>query len=137
VDDGERTLDGLPENVETEKRGRETKRVARPEQVDVRVGLDVGTEEHYAEVLDDRGERIFARSLVNDQADLEALLNRAAEHGTPGFVIDQPGSIAQRALAVARSRGMPVGVRARAGHAPGRRAFGSKGTSVDRRILGS
>jgi hypothetical protein len=28
------------------------------------VGLDVGKEEHFAEVLDDDGERIFARSVV-------------------------------------------------------------------------
>jgi Transposase len=64
--------------------------VATPDEVDVWVGLDVGKEEHYAEVLDDRGERIFARSLVNDQAALEALLDRAAQHGTPGLVMDQP-----------------------------------------------
>lgn len=82
--------------------------MATPEQVDVWIGLDVGKEEHFAEVLDDRGERLFARSVVNDQTDLEALLDRAAGHGTPGLVIDQPGSIAQLALAVARSRSVPV-----------------------------
>jgi transposase len=82
--------------------------VASPEQVDVWVGLDVGKEEHFAEVLDDTGERIFARSVVNDQAAVEAVLDRAAGHGTPGLVIDQPGSIAQLVLAVARARGVPV-----------------------------
>ena len=82
--------------------------MATPEQVDVWVGLDVGKEEHFAEVLDDGGERIFARSVVNDQAALEALLDRAATHGTAGLVIDQPGSIAQLALAVARDRQVPV-----------------------------
>jgi transposase len=82
--------------------------VATPEQVDVWVGLDVGKEEHFAEVLDNDGERIFARSVVNDQGALEALLDRAGEHGTPGLVIDQPGSIAQLALAVARAREVPV-----------------------------
>jgi transposase len=82
--------------------------LATPEQVDVWVGLDVGKEEHFAEVLDDSGERLFARSVVNDQAALEALLDRAAGHGTPGLVIDQPGSIAQLALAVAHSRSVPV-----------------------------
>jgi transposase len=76
--------------------------------VEVWVGLDVGKEEHYAEVLDNDGERIFARSVVNDQAALEALLDRASTHGTAGLVIDQPGSIAQLALAVARGRGVPV-----------------------------
>ena len=79
-----------------------------PEQVDVWVGLDVGKEEHFAEVLDNDGERIFAGSVVNDQAALEALLDRAEEQGTVGLVIDQPGSIAQLALAVARGRQVPV-----------------------------
>jgi integrase len=59
-------------------------------------------------VLDNDGERLFARSVANDQADLEALVDRAAQHGTPGLVIDQPGSIAQLALAVAARRGTPV-----------------------------
>jgi transposase len=82
--------------------------VATPDQVNVWVGLDVGKEEHFAEVLDDSGERLFTRSVVNDQAALEALLERAVEHGVPGLVIDQPGSIAQLALAVARAREVPV-----------------------------
>jgi len=82
--------------------------VATPAQVDVWVGLDVGTGGHFADVLDGVGERLFARAVGNDQADLEALLDRAAQHGTPGLVIDQPGSIAQLALAVAARRGVPV-----------------------------
>jgi transposase len=82
--------------------------LATPEQVNVWVGLDVGKEEHFAEVLDNDGERVFARSVINDQAALEALLDRACEHGTAGLVIDQPGSIAQLALAVARDRQVPV-----------------------------
>jgi transposase len=82
--------------------------VATPAQVDVRVGLDVGKSGHFADVLDSGGERLFARAVANDQADLEALLDRAERHGTPGLVIDQPGSIAQLALAVAAKRGTPV-----------------------------
>jgi hypothetical protein len=70
---------------------------------------------------------MFARSLVNDQAALEALLDRAGEHGTPGLVIDQPGSIAQLALAVARSRRLPVALCAGAGDAPGRRPVSGRG----------
>jgi transposase len=82
--------------------------LAAPEEVDVWVGLDVGKEEHFADVLDDDGEPLFARSVTNDEADIEALLDRAAGHGTPGLVIDQPGSIAQLAIAVAGRRGVPV-----------------------------
>jgi hypothetical protein len=81
--------------------------LATPEQVSVWAGLDVGKEEHFAEVLDDDGERLFARSVVNDQADLEELLDRAGEHGVVGLVIDQPGSIAQLVLAVARPSTCP------------------------------
>jgi transposase len=79
-----------------------------PAQVDVWVGLDVGKEEHFAEVLDNDGERLLSRSVVNDQAALEGLLDRAATYGTVGVVIDQPGSIAQLVLAVARGREVPV-----------------------------
>jgi hypothetical protein len=106
VDDGERTMDGHPELVKDDDK--EARGLATPEQVDVWLGLDVGREEPFAEVLDDAGERLFARSVVNDQAALEALLGRASKHGTPGLVVDQPGSIAQPALAVARSQQVPV-----------------------------
>jgi len=44
----------------------------------------------------------------NDQADIEALLDRAAGYGVPALVIDQPGSTAQLALAVAARRETPV-----------------------------
>ena len=93
--------------------------MATPAQVDVQVGLDIGKGEHFADVLDDGGERLFARAVANDQADLEALLDRAARHGTPGLVIDQPGSIAQ--LAWRRGpAGHAGGVCARPGDAPRR-----------------
>jgi Transposase len=59
--------------------------VATPEQVDVWVGLDVGKQEHFADVLDDDGERLFSRSVANDQAAIEAVLDRAAGHGTRGW----------------------------------------------------
>ncbi len=65
--------------------------MAGPGQVDVWIGLDVGKSEHSADVLDNDGERLSARAVRNDQGDLEALLERAPRHGTPGLVIDQPG----------------------------------------------
>ena len=94
--------------------------MATPEQVDVWVGLDVGKEEHFAEVLDDAGERIFARRWSTTRQRSRRLLDRAAEHGTVGLVIDQPGSIAQLALAVAAPQAGPGRVCARAGDAPSR-----------------
>ena len=82
--------------------------MAVPEDVTVWIGLHVGKEEHYADVLDNDGDGLFHRSVVNDEADLDAWLARAATFGQPGVVIDQPGSIAQLAIAVAARRGVPV-----------------------------
>lgn len=101
--------------------------MATPEEVDVWVGLDVGKTDHFADVLDDAGQPLTARGVVNDEAALEALLETAAEHGTPGLVIEQPGSIAQLAMAVAARRGVPVALRARAGDAPGGRSVSGGG----------
>jgi hypothetical protein len=106
VDDGERTMGGLPGRLTGDDQG--VARVARAEQVNVRAGLDVGKENYFAEVLDDGGERIFGRGVASDEAALEALVDRAAKYGTVGLVIDQPGSIAQLTLAVAARRRLPV-----------------------------
>src|SRR4051812_46397118 len=67
VDDGERVLGGLPTRLVSSD-GRDG--VAAPENVDVWVGLDVGKDEHFADVLDDTGEGLFACSVSNDEADL-------------------------------------------------------------------
>ena len=82
--------------------------MAAPQEVTVWIGLDVGKEEHFADVLDDAGESLLARSITNDEAALEALLDDASDHGVAGLVIDQPGSIAQLAIAVANRRQVPV-----------------------------
>jgi hypothetical protein len=57
--------------------------VATPAQVDVWVGLDVGKGEYFADVLDDGGERRFAWAVAHDQADLELLLEHAAQTHQP------------------------------------------------------
>lgn len=82
--------------------------MAAPDDVDVWIGLDVGKDEHFADVLDDAGQPLFARAVSNDEADVEALLGRAMAQGMPALVIDQPGSIAQLAIALAGRRGVPV-----------------------------
>jgi transposase len=82
--------------------------VATPDEVTVWVGLDVGKDTHYADVVDNDGEPVFGRAVTNDEADIDAVLGRAGEAGVPGLVIDQPGSIAQLAIAVAARRGVPV-----------------------------
>src|SRR5690606_17179150 len=83
-------------------------RVSTPDEVEIWIGLDVGKEDHFADVLDDDGESLFARSVANNEADLVAVIERASKHGTPGLVIDQPGSIAQLAIAVANQHEVPV-----------------------------
>jgi transposase len=108
VDGGERTATDFPQvNGVTTTQG-EGARVSTPSQVSVWIGLDVGKETHFADVLDNDGERLFSRGISNDQADIEALIDRAGQHGVPGLVIDQPGSIAQLVLAVAARREVPV-----------------------------
>jgi hypothetical protein len=106
VDDGERTQQrpGFPSTATTLG----GVGVATPDEVTVWVGLDVGKDAHYADVLDNDGEPVFGRAVANDEADIDALLARAGEAGVVGLVIDQPGSIAQLAIAVAARRGVPV-----------------------------
>jgi transposase len=107
VDGGERTATGFPQFTGNCEAGKGVQ-VATPEQVSVWIGLDVGKESHFADVLDNDGERVFSRAVGNDQADIQALLDRAGKHGVPGLVIDQPESIAQLVLAVAAKREVPV-----------------------------
>lgn len=61
-----------------------------PAGVEVLVGLDVGKDEHHLTAVDLAGETRLSRPVANDQATLEALLDVAAEHGTPALVVDQP-----------------------------------------------
>lgn len=82
--------------------------MAAPEDVTVWIGLDIGKEEHFADVLDDEGESLLVRSIRNDEAAIELLLDDAGQHGVVGLAIDQPGSIAQLAIAVAARREVPV-----------------------------
>lgn len=82
--------------------------MAEPDEVTVWIGLDVGKEEHFADVLADDGGSLFTRPIRNDETALGELLDEASGHGTVGLVIDQPGSIAQLAIAVAVEREVPV-----------------------------
>ncbi|MYH67293.1 MAG: IS110 family transposase [Dehalococcoidia bacterium] len=82
--------------------------MASPDDIDVWIGLDIGKTGHAAWVLDGEGAELFARAVANDEADLDGLLDRAAEHGTAALVVDQPGSLARLVLAVAGRRGTPV-----------------------------
>jgi transposase len=82
--------------------------MAAPAQVEIWIGLDVGKEFHHAVVLNNVGDVLADRRVTNSEADLIKILDAAGEHGVVGLVIDQPGSIAQLALALARQRDVPV-----------------------------
>lgn len=82
--------------------------MAAPSEVEVWIGTDVGKEFHHVAVLDNDGTVLFDRRVDNTQADLLKVFADAAEHGIPGLVIDQPGSIAQLLLALAREHNIPV-----------------------------
>lgn len=82
--------------------------MAVPAQVEIWIGLDVGKEFHHAVVLNDAGDVLVDRRVTNGEADLVKILDTAAGHGVVALVIDQPGSIAQLALALARQREVPV-----------------------------
>jgi Transposase len=49
------------------------------EQIEAWVGLDVGKADHHATVVSTVGEPLFERSVGNDEAAIEQLLDRALE----------------------------------------------------------
>ena len=53
-----------------------------PADVQVLVGGDVSKGEHHATAVDAAGETLLSRTVANDQAALEALLDAAGEYGT-------------------------------------------------------
>ena len=92
-----------------------------PNETNVWIGLDIGKADHFADVLDDDGSSLFAGGVANDEAAIAALLDRAASLGSPR-ARRRPARLAGPACA--RRRRPPRragGVRAGAGHAPGRR----------------
>lgn len=76
--------------------------------VDVFVGIDMAKEDHYAHAIGPDGNELFARTVRNDQADIEAAIDIAAEAGRPVLVIDMTASSAHLLLATAAARRVPV-----------------------------
>lgn len=72
-------------------------------------GVDVGKSEHHACALDPAGDRLYDRSLPNDQAALTEVLTGLAARGRVLVVVDQPAAIGALVIAVARSLGVDVG----------------------------
>ena len=76
--------------------------------IEVMVGVDMAKGDHFAQAITMTGEELFARPLANDQADIEAVIDTAGEHGTVALVIDMTASVAQLLLSVAAERSVPV-----------------------------
>ena len=76
--------------------------------IEVMVGVDMAKGDHFAQAITMTGEELFARPLANDQADIEAVIDTAGEHGTVALVIDMTASVAQLLLSVAAERCVPV-----------------------------
>ena len=76
--------------------------------IEVVVGVDMAKGDHFAQAITMKGEELFARTLANDQVDIEAVIDAAAEHGSVALVIDMTASVAQLLLSVAAERGVPV-----------------------------
>lgn len=76
--------------------------------MNVVVGIDMAKGDHYAQAITIGGIEVFARPLANDQADIEAMIDTATEHGQIALVIDMTSSVAQLLLSVAAVRQVPV-----------------------------
>ena len=75
---------------------------------EVFVGVDMAKAEHYAQAITVGGVEVFGRPVDNDQADIEAMLDTAGEHGSVAVVVDMTASGAQLLLTIAAERGVPV-----------------------------
>ena len=77
--------------------------------VDVFVGVDVGKSEHRAVAINGAGKVIFDKALPNDEAKMQAVLQRLKQHGTVLVVVDQPATIGALPIAVAQAEEVLVG----------------------------
>ena len=71
------------------------------------VGVDMGKTAHYAQAIGPCGE-IFDRPVPNDEDTIRDLIADASAHGPVVLVVDQPSSMAQLLLTVARQEDVPV-----------------------------
>jgi transposase len=81
---------------------------ARPEEIDVYVGLDVGKQDHWAVALDRSGQRLWDKTMPNDEAKLREVLDRLKSYGEVLMVVDQPATIGALPVAVALDCGVQV-----------------------------
>ena len=77
-------------------------------EIEVFVGVDMAKEEHYAQAITTQGVELFSRPVQNDQAAIEAMLNKASAHGRVAIVVDMTSSGAQLLLGVMAQQRVPV-----------------------------
>jgi len=75
---------------------------------EVFVGVDMGKEAHYAQVIGPDGKAVFDRPVPNDEGTIRLLIADAAQYGSPVLVTDQPSSMALLLLTVAEQQQVPV-----------------------------
>ncbi len=78
------------------------------DQIDVFCGLDVGKSAHHATALNREGVRIYDHPLPQDEAKLRAVFTKLQGHGKVLVVVDQPNTIGDLPIAVARDAGCEV-----------------------------
>lgn len=72
------------------------------------VGVDMAKGDHYAQAITVDGVELFSRSVRNDQAAIETMLDEAAVHGPTAVVLDMTSAGAQLLLGVMAQRRVPV-----------------------------
>lgn len=72
------------------------------------VGVDMAKMEHFAHAVTVEGDKLFARSVTNDETVIEQMIDDAVEHGHTAVVVDMTASGAQLLLSVAARREVPV-----------------------------
>lgn len=75
---------------------------------EVFVGVDMGKEAHYAQVIGPDGRAVFDRPVPNEEGAIRLLIADAAQYGSPVLVTDQPSSMALLLLTVAEQQQVPV-----------------------------
>lgn len=75
---------------------------------EVFVGVDMGKEAHYAQVIGPDGKAVFDRAVPNEEGAIRRLIADAAQYGSLVLVTDQPSSMALLLLTVAEQQQVPV-----------------------------
>ena len=76
--------------------------------IEVFAGVDIAKGDHYACAVTSAGEEVLARSVPNDEASINQLIDAAATHGAVALVIDTTSSPASLLMEAAARREVPV-----------------------------